>query len=109
MGRYQNKDGSRTPLGRKKDEQVEKSKDYKESRNAKTKGVKGLSNEELKKLNERLQLEETYKKLTKEDLQKGEWVKKKIGGFCHGWGCRLKMLRNPKLAEVAFSLKEKKD
>lgn len=120
--RYQNKDGSRTPLGRKKDEQFEKSKDYKESRNAKTKGVKGLSNEELKKLNERLQLEETYKKLTKEDLKRGEsWVKanmKKIGtaafvtvgtGVAVGAAKMLIQKVNPKLAEVAFSLKEKKD
>jgi len=58
--RYQTKDGTRTTLGKKRDE----SEDYIKSRENKSKGLSRLSNDELKKLNERLQLENSYKNLS---------------------------------------------
>lgn len=89
--RFQNADGTRTSAGKKRDKSrgrvdVEKtgrrqgkSEDHIASVKAKKKGAEGLSNEQLKKLNERLQLEETYKKLTKESLAKSEsWVKESL-------------------------------
>jgi hypothetical protein len=83
--RFQNKNGTRTSLGKKRDlegnrhgEKSEKplSKDHITSRQSKRTGTEGLSNDQLKKLNERLQLEDSYRKLTAEDRAKGEsWVK----------------------------------
>jgi hypothetical protein len=51
---------------------VPKAEDFLESRKSKSKGVAGLSNAELKKLNERLNLEKQYKDLTKDERQKGK-------------------------------------
>lgn len=90
--RFQNADGTRTAAGKKRDEnrhgdqkEKPKSEDHVKSRQAKQKGSEGLSNDELKKLNERLQLEETYKKLTAEKVEKGEsWVKKSIASGAQG-------------------------
>lgn len=84
--RFQNKDGTRTPAGKRRYKDSEKSEDHVkgfpnffQSRDFKSKAPDGLSNEELKKLNERLQLEETYKRLTAEKLEKSEsFVKKAI-------------------------------
>lgn len=81
--RFQNEDGTRTPAGKKQDlnrhgttKEKPKSADHVKSQQAKAKGSDGLSNDELKKLNERLQLEDTYKKLTAEKMAKSEsWVK----------------------------------
>ena len=54
--RYQNKDGSLTPKGKKR-----YSEDYNESRNIKRKGIKRMSNDDLRKVNNRDSLERTYK------------------------------------------------
>lgn len=75
--RFQNSDGSRTAAGKRREasmnpDRVKKSEDYVKSQSDKKKGASGLSNEELKKLNERLQLEETYKRLTSEQLKKSK-------------------------------------
>lgn len=76
--RFQNEDGTRTQAGKKRDRENNRDTEYKKSddhinsRKSKNMAPDGLTNEELKKLNERLQLEETYKKLTKEQIQKGE-------------------------------------
>lgn len=72
--RFQKADGHRTPAGKKRDaaEDAKKSEDYAKSRLDKKKGVKQLSNIELKQLNERLQLEDTYKRLTAEKITQGE-------------------------------------
>lgn len=51
---------------------VPKADDFLESRVFKSKAVAGLSTAELKKLNERLNLEKQYKDLTKEERQKGK-------------------------------------
>lgn len=63
--RYQNKDGSLTPAGRKRYSQnsVEEHEDYKKA-HAKT-SVKSMSNAELKATNNRLQMERQYTDLTK--------------------------------------------
>jgi hypothetical protein len=70
--RFQKPDGTRTPAGKKRDadREVTKSEDHLKSRENKKKAPEGLSNEELRKLNERLQLEATYKNLTAEKVQK---------------------------------------
>ena len=46
--RYQNKDGSLTPKGKKR-----YSEDYNESRNIKRKGIKRMSNDDLRRVNNR--------------------------------------------------------
>ena len=123
--RYQNEDGTRTPRGKKRDRDRDgrsKSEDHSNSRTAKSKGIEGLSNDELKKLNERLQLEETYKRLTAGDIQKSEsWVKKSIAGardqavteFSKGvmLGAAKLLVKeiSPEFAETAFKIKDKKD
>lgn len=116
--RYQNKDGTRTPAGKKRDEVQTKSDDHKESRQFKNMATEGLSNAELKKLNERLQLEETYKKLTAEKIEKSEsFVAKAIAkggqealsefskGVMLGTAKVLVQQISPQFAEVAFSMK----
>lgn len=72
--RFQKPDGTRTPEGKRRDAEkdYEDSEDYKMSRSNKKKAPSGLSNEELKKLNERLQLENTYRNLTAEKIEKSE-------------------------------------
>jgi hypothetical protein len=79
--RFQNEDGTRTPAGKKRqgEERKQISEDYVKSRSDKRKGPEGLTNDELKKLNERLRLEDDYKKLTAEKITKSEnWVKQSI-------------------------------
>ena len=78
--RYQNEDGTRTPVGKKRDAQsIPKSEDHKISREARSRATEGLSNDELKKLNERLRLEADYRNLTTEKMQKSEsFVKRAI-------------------------------
>lgn len=121
--RYQKKDGSRTAAGKKREaQQGPKSKDHIESRQSKSKSVNKLSNDEIRKLNERLQLEETYKRLTKEDMQKGEsWVKQSMAtigkrsfetigtGLLIGSAKLLIKQVSPQLAEAGFNIKEKKE
>lgn len=75
--RFQNKDGTRTAAGKKRDAEAEesarpKSADHIKSREDKRKGPSELSNEELKKLNERLQLERTYSSLTEAQVKQGQ-------------------------------------
>lgn len=64
--RYQNKDGSLTAKGKKR-----YSSDYNEAQNIKRKGIKRMSNEDLRKVNNRDQLERTYKLNNKSKAQKG--------------------------------------
>lgn len=120
--RYQNADGTRTPRGKKRDrDDRSRSEDYTKSRTSKSRGPEGLSNEELKKLNDRLQLEQTYYRLTAGDIKKGEsWVKKSITsageqaltefskGVILGSAKLLVKELSPQFADTAFGMKEKK-
>lgn len=117
--RFQNKDGTRTAAGKRRE--IEKSEDYVKSRENKSKSPQGLSNEELRKLNERLKLEAEYKNLTTEKIEKSEsFVKKAIrnageqalsefakGVFLGSAKLLVKEI-SPSFAEAAFSLKDKK-
>lgn len=68
--RYQNKDGSLKPAGRKRQKR-QISQDAKEAYSLKKKKVSELSNAELKKLNERQNLERNYKSLNPSTISKG--------------------------------------
>lgn len=118
--RFQNKDGTRTPAGKRREAGSSKSEDHIKSRDAKSKAPGGLSNEELKKLNERLQLEETYKRLSAEKIEKSEsFVKKAIvkgggealsefsKGIFLGSAKILVKQMSPQFAEDAFGMKPK--
>lgn len=65
--RYQNKDGSLTPAGRKR----YGSDDHRTAHELKKKKVSQMSNAELKKLNERIRLEQDYSRLNPGTIQKG--------------------------------------
>lgn len=125
--RYQNTDGTRTPTGKKRDRRENrdtrsqpKSEDHMRSRIDKSKTPKSLSNDELRKLNDRLQLESNYKRLTTGDIVKSKsWVNKALSSageqaltdFSKGiflGGAKLMVKEfSPKLAETAFGIKEK--
>ena len=118
--RFQNEDGTRTSAGKKHEaaKKVEESEDHIRSRENKEKSPEGLSNDELKKLNERLQLENTYKNLTTEKTQVAQsFVKKALkdaGGqalteFSKGvfLGAAKTLVKevSPSFAETAFGIK----
>ena len=121
--RFQKLDGTRTTAGKKRDatREVVKSEDHLKSRESKSRSPEGLSNDELRKLNERLQLETTYKNLTTEKIQKSEsFVKKALrdaggqaltefskGVFLGSAKLLVKEL-SPSFAETAFNIKDKK-
>lgn len=67
--RYQNKDGSLTAAGKKR--QRGWSEDAKTADDISRKSVKAMSNAELRKLNERTQLETNYKNLHPGAVKKG--------------------------------------
>lgn len=69
--RYQNKDGTRTALGRKRRSTKDWSEDAKTASDLKKKSINQMSNAELKKLNERMQLERNYSQLNPSKVQKG--------------------------------------
>ena len=121
--RYQNKDGTRTAAGKKRDRmngRNDRAEEYEKTRTAKKKGIDKFSNEDLRKINERLQLEDTYKRLTAPQMKKSEsWVKQSIQKAAEGavtdftkgvfLGSAKLLVKNisPEFAEVAFSLKDK--
>lgn len=79
--RFQNKDGTRTPAGKRRERERRKydpSEDHKQSRSDRSKATAGLSNAELRRLNERLQLEKTYRDLTANEIRRGESFGKSI-------------------------------
>ena len=83
--RYQNKDGSLTNVGRKHKRNPTKgwSKDAKAARSMKKKGVKGMSNAELKKVNERKRLENEYRNLNPSKIKTGLTY---VGAIAGGMG-----------------------
>ena len=122
LRRFQREDGSRTPAGKKRDNRHGKSEDHMKTQSAKKKGPDGLSNEDLKKTNERLRLEQEYKKLTADQITKSEsWVKSSLQnagqqaltdfskGIMLGSAKLLVKELSPQLANAAFGLKEKKE
>ena len=121
LRRFQREDGSRTPAGKKRDNRHGKSEDHMKTQSAKKKGPDGLSNEDLKKTNERLRLEQEYKKLTADQITKSEsWVKSSLQnagqqaltdfskGIMLGSAKLLVKELSPQLANAAFGLKDKK-
>ena len=122
LRRFQREDGSRTPAGKKRDNRHGKSEDHMKTQSAKKKGPDGLSNEDLKKTNERLRLEQEYKKLTADQIAKSEsWVKSSLQnagqqaltdfskGIMLGSAKLLVKELSPQLANAAFGLKDKKE
>lgn len=65
--RYQNKDGSRIKGGKSESW----SEDAKTAKSLKNKSLNEMSNAELRKLNERQQLEQTYRRMNKNAIGKG--------------------------------------
>ncbi len=68
--RYQNKDGSLTPTGKKR-KRDNWSEDAKTASDIRKKSVKEMSNAELRKLNERTRLENEHKQLNPGAVRKG--------------------------------------
>ena len=69
--RFQNKDGSLTSAGKKRNKTEGWSDDAKTAHDIKSKSVKQMSNAELKKLNERTRLEQEYSRLNPSAVKKG--------------------------------------
>ena len=63
--RYQNKDGSLTPQGRKR-----YSQDYADTAELRKKSAEQLSDDQIRKLNKRINLESEYKRLNPQGLAK---------------------------------------
>lgn len=76
--RYQNKDGTLTNAGKKRQRGM--SDDAREAKNIRKKKVSQMSNAELRKLNERQQLEQTHYKLNPSAVSKGLKVAGAIAG-----------------------------
>lgn len=66
--RYQRKDGSRTSLGKRR---RDTSDDYDQAKSIKKKHVSEMSNAELRKVNERIRLEQEYSRLNPNAVKKG--------------------------------------
>ena len=75
--RYQNKDGSYTNAGKRR-RRSQNSSDYEETRPLRKKSPKQLSNEELKKLNKRLNLETEYRRLNPRGIFRGQQAAKTV-------------------------------
>lgn len=81
--RFQNKDGSYTSAGKKRRSQEGWSDDAKEAANIKKKSVNQMSNSELRKLNERQNLERQHKQLNPNRVKRGMAV---VAGIAGGMG-----------------------
>lgn len=89
--RYQNKDGSLTPAGKKRYNSM--SEDARVASSLKKKDVKSMSNAELKKLNERVRLEQEYSRLNPSAIKKGMTI---AGGVAAGLGTVVALHSNGK-------------
>lgn len=74
--RYQNKDGSYTSAGRNRRKTY--SSDYEDTRELRKKSYKELSNEDLRKLNKRMNLESEYRRLNPQGIDKGKAIARDI-------------------------------
>lgn len=75
--RYQNKDGTRTSKGKAR-QKAQSSNDQKAADKLKKKDVKSLSNNEIRTLNTRMQLQQDYNRLNKSNVSKGSSYVKKL-------------------------------
>lgn len=91
--RYQNKDGSLTPAGKKRYNRM--SEDARVASSLKKKSVKSMSNAELKKLNERVRLEQEYSRLNPSAAKKGLAI---AGSVAAGLGTVVALHNNGKQA-----------
>ena len=120
--RYQNPDGTRTATGKRRERNSQQSQRTENKQQQTKQGIAGTSNDDLRKLNERLRLEEDYKRLTGSQVKKGEsWVKKSIAsaseqaltefskGVMLGSAKLLVKELSPSFAEAAFKIKDKKN
>lgn len=78
--RYHNKDGSYTNAGKRR-RRSQNSDDYEETRSLRRKSAKQLSNEELKKLNKRLNLESEYRRLNPRGIFRGQQAARTLIGL----------------------------
>lgn len=102
--RYQNKDGSLTPAGRKRQKR-QLSDDAKEAKALKKKKVGELSNAELRKLNERRNLERNYKQLNPSVVTKGAKI---VGGTAAALGTIVSLQKNgTKIIKMGKKITEK--
>jgi len=76
--RYQNSDGSYTSAGKKRRKQY--SSDYEDTRSLRKKSYKELSNQELKQLNKRMNLESEYRRLNPQGIDRGKQIARDIIG-----------------------------
>lgn len=74
--RFQNKDGTRTAAGKKREAKQSKTNETPEQ--PKAKKTDNYTTDELRKLNERLRLEAEYKKLTTTDVEKSKGFVSKV-------------------------------
>lgn len=70
--RYQNKDGSLTPRGRKRQKELSADEKERAARKADLKNRRTMSDADLKKKIERLKMEKEFKNLTNEDINSGK-------------------------------------
>lgn len=70
--RYQNKNGTLTPAGKKRKKELTPDKEERISRKKDLKNRRTMSDADLKKKIERLKMEKEFKNLTKEDISPGK-------------------------------------
>lgn len=70
--RYQNKDGSLTPRGKKRQKELSADEKERAARKADLKNRRTMSDADLKKKIERLKMEKEFKNLTNEDINSGK-------------------------------------
>lgn len=91
--RYQNKDGSLTAAGKKREKNKTRgwSKDAKRANNIKKKSVHQMTNAELKELNKRINLEQEYSRLNPNKIKRGLAV---AGAIAGGMGTMASLYNN---------------
>lgn len=89
--RYQNKDGTLTAAGKKRNSTRGWSKDAKNANRIKQKNVHQMTNAELQQLNKRMNLEQEYRRLNPTKAQKGL---KYVGAVAGAMGTMLTLQKN---------------
>ena len=93
--RYQNKDGTLTPAGKKREREKTRgwSKEAKEARRIKRKSIHQMTNKELQTLNRRMDLEANYRRLNPNAVKRGLAF---VGAVGAGMGTVLTLRNNSK-------------